>query len=333
MNRPRGGARFQQILEKEFIVKIIANLVAIGVVLSACSCALGDPVPIGYSGMEQIDRDSYLVVQDKKVYEDGDRLGILKIRKGQSPTYSPVVVGDWKHEDGRASDLESICSLSGKDDEYLLAESGYWEGKFGRIFHVKHRGATAEVLHVYHLPEIKGNSEDDPDGDNFEGMACVRDGGTFFVVIGERGGSNAYRNGVLRIGVLDYDKSSLSWDKYSRMAIDIAAPGTWECSCFKRSISDLHVDRDGVLWAVATEDKSDDGPFRSVIYRAALISIQNRDISVIPVSKKQASWVIEGFKVESLSGPTSAVTGSFMSFATEDEHYPGQWRPLFHPAD
>lgn len=333
MNRPRVGARLRQILEKEFIVKIIVILVAIGVQLSACYCALADPVPIGHSGMEQIDRDSYLVVQDKKFYEDGARLGMLKIRKGKSPTYSPVAVGDWKHEDGRASDLESVCSLPGKDSEYLLAESGYWDGDFGRIFHVKHRGATAEVLHVYHLPKIKGNSKDGPDGDNFEGMACIRDGDTFFVVIGERGGSDAYRNGVLRIGVLDYGKSSLSWDTYSHMAIDIAAPGNWDCSRARRSICDLHLDQGGVLWAVATEDKSDDGPFRSVIYKAATVSIQNSDISVIPIAKKQASWVIEGFKVESLSGPTSVVKGSFMSFATEDEHYPGQWRPLFHPAN
>jgi hypothetical protein len=47
---------------------------------------------------------------------------------------------------------------------------------------------------------------------------------------------------------------------------------------------------------------------------------------------KQASWVIDGFKVEALSGPASVVAGSFMSFATEDESYSGQWRPLFYPA-
>jgi hypothetical protein len=83
---------------------------------------------------------------------------------------------------------------------------------------------------------------------------------------------------------------------------------------------------------VATEDKSDEGPFRSVIYRAATVSTQNNAMPVMPIPNKQVSWVVDGFKVEALSGPASVVGGSFMSFATEDENYPGQWRPLFCPA-
>ena len=314
-------------------MKVIVIFVAVTLQLSACSLTLADDLPIGYSGMEQIDSESYLVVHDKKVYEDGARLGILKIQEGKSPSYSPVFVNDWKHDDGQASDLESICALPDKDSEYLLAEAGYWEGKYGRIFHVKLKGGTAEVLNVYHLPMIKGSTAADPHGDNFEGMVCIGNGDTIFVVIGERGGSETYRNGVLRIGVLQYERSSLSWDDYNTVAIDIAAPGYWDSSSTKRSISDLHIDGNGVIWAVAAEDKSDEGPFKSVIYRAALVSTQNNPIPVMPIANKLASWVIDGFKVEALSGPTSVIKGSFMSFATEDESYSGQWRPLFHPAE
>lgn len=314
-------------------MKIISVAIAIAFQLSVFSLTSAAASPIGYSGMEQIDRESYLVVHDLKAHEEGNRIGILKIQKGKSPAYSPVLVNDWKHADGKASDLESVCSLPGKDAEYLLAESGDWEGMYGRIFHVKLKGETAEVLNVYHLPIFKGRTEADPDGDNYEGMVCIGRADAIFVVMGERGGSKTYRNGVLRIGVLQYNKSILSWDDYKNAAIDISAPGYWDNSNIKRSIADLHIDREGVIWAAATEDKDDDeGPFKSVIYRAALVSNQDNPIPVTPITNKQSSWVIDGFKVEALSAPAAAVKGSYMSFATEDEDYPGQWRPLFPPA-
>lgn len=287
--------------------------------------------PLGYSGMAKIDSHTYIVVHDKKVYEDGNRLGILRIQQDNNPEYIPIKVDDWKHDDGQSNDLESICVIPDHPSDFLAAESGYWKGQYGRIFHLKLNAELAEVVSVYHLPLILDNNENQ-EGDNFEGMTCVKHNNQILLIIGERGGSNAYEHGILRLGVLDYDNTKLSWKKYEKGAISVTAPGSWISPNLKRDISDLYADEKGILWAAATEDAGDKGPFRSIIYKVATIGKGTRDpITIMPVSK--AAWVIDGFKVEALAGPTDIVPGSFMSFATEDESLNGNWRPLYPPVD
>jgi len=287
---------------------------------------------VGFSGMEQIDSGSYLIVHDKKVYENGVRVGLLNLVKGKAPSYSPLTVDDWKHSDGQASDLESVCRIPGKNDEFLLAEAGYWGGQYGRIFHIKLNGRTASVRNVYKIPKIVG-SADGVDGDNFEGMVCFKKENTIFVVLGERGGGLTYRNGYLRIGVLNYSGASLSWKEFLDKPVEIIAPGKWTNPKSKRSISDLYMDSSGVIWAAATEDAGDEGPFKSVIYKAAILTETDSTKPVRALNTKEADWTIDGFKVEALSGPSNLVPGSYMSIGTEDESYMGVWRPLFRPTE
>lgn len=286
---------------------------------------------LGFSGMEKITSDTYLIVQDKKVYEDGNRVGILKIIKGAEPSYSPLTINDWKHPNGQASDLESVCKIPGEKNEFLLAEAGYWEGKYGRIFHIKLEGVSASVLNVYSVPQIIGSAEG-VDGDNFEGMVCFKKNKTIYVLLGERGGSKIYKNGYLRIGIFDHSKSILSWEKFRNSSIEIEAPGSWTSVKSKRSISDLTLDENDIIWAVATEDAGDEGPFKSVIYKAAILTGINKN-PVKAIATKKEYWIIDGFKVEALSGPTDLIPGSYMSFGTEDESYDGVWRPLFDPSE
>ena len=287
---------------------------------------------IGFSGMEQIDQDSYLVVLDKKVYEDGDRIGILKIQKEAEPIFSPLRITDWKHDDGQASDLESVCRIPETDNEFLLAEAGYWEGKYGRIFHVVLSDGEASVKNVFRIPKIVG-SADGIDGENFEGIVCFKNGESILVVLGERGGSSLYQNGFLRIGLLNLSEPELSWNKYSSNPVEIAAPGNWNNTLSKRSISDLYLDKHGVIWAVATEDPGDEGPFKSTIYKAAVVSAENKENPVVPIHTKKAYWTIDGFKIEALAAPSNLIKGSYMSIGTEDELYNGAWRSLFYPVE
>ena len=109
-------------------------------------------------------------------------------------------------------------------------------------------------------------------------MVCLNNGGSILVVLGERGGSSLYRNGYLRIGVLNYSDSTLSWDEYLNKPIEISAPGCWNNSQYKRSISDLYLDENGIIWAVATKDAGDEGPFKPIIYKAAMVSKETEKI-------------------------------------------------------
>nr|VFJ92316.1 MAG: Esterase-like activity of phytase [Candidatus Kentron sp. LFY] len=308
------------------------NIAFVSVVLFSICIQSVSALEAGFiSGMEEFKPDSYLVVADKKGDEDGYRVGILKTKNGSKLEFSPLKITDWKHSDGQASDLESACRVPGKSNEFLLAESGYWERKYGRIFHIEINTNGALVKNVFHIP----GSKDGVDGDNFEGMVCIEKDDSIFVILGERGESSSYKNGYLRIGILDYSNSQLSWSKYSNNPVEIVAPGHWNNPQSKRSISDLYLDKQGVIWAVATEDaENDEGPFRSIIYKAALVSSSKPGtFPVVAINPTKAQWVIDGFKIEALAGPSTTVPNSYMSIGSEDESYGGVWRPLFSPIE
>ncbi len=285
------------------------------------------PLANGYSGMAQLDSQKYVVVHDTKSYKDGARLGIVRLDNGV-PRYEELSVDDWKDEDGRSSDLESICALPGRPGEFLAAESGYWEGKNGRIFHLTVQDGQARVQSALPLPLLADNSEDQ-EGDNFEGIACApHPGGGILVVLGERGGSERYPAGVLRWGRFDPATAAITWTDAGKAGQRIAAPGAWVDPEAKRDISDLHLDPQGAIWAVATEDAGDAGPFRSVIYKVATLDGDpDRPFGI--VKDGHIGWVVDGLKVEALSGPPGTSEHSFLSYGTEDEDLGGIWRPLY----
>jgi hypothetical protein len=177
------------------------------VVLAACSTARLDTAqpaagatPISYSGMALIEPDRYLVVHDAKGAETKPRVGIVSIVKTSGAVYTALEISDWKSPDGPGNDLESACSLSDHPRQFLIAESGSWETRYGRVFHIRVSGATAEVVRAYRLPLLADNTPA-KSGDNFEGLACVKQSdGRYLLLLGERGGSDLYPTGLLRWG-------------------------------------------------------------------------------------------------------------------------------------
>lgn len=292
----------------------------------------------GFSGMAQTGPNTYLVVHDTKAHRDGPRLGVVEITP-QGLRYSPVAVEDWKHPDGRSSDLESACGLpslpsrSGLLNEFLIAESGSWDGRYGRLFHLRLDGQRGEILRAYPLPILQGGGPD-TEGDNYEGLACAPlEGDRVLLVLGERGGSSVYPNGVLRIGALDLATGDLQWREAGRAGMPITAPGDWPVApdgsaITPRAISDLYVDSGGTLWAVATADAGDLGPFRSIIYPLGTMT-SGQDPGVALKKAPAATWVLDGLKVEALAGPAALLPGSALSLGSEDEDLGGVWRGLF----
>ncbi len=307
--------------------------------LSACAIfkpeaaiqpASGPPPGIGYSGMAQIGPDDYLVVHATKTSASGPRLGIIRVKQDEPLEYAPLTIGNWVHPQGPANDLESACALPGRPGELLIAESGYQKGLYGRIFHLDIRGTTVRVLSVLPLPRLS-DSDKDWERDNYEGLACAaRNDGKILLILGERGGSSRYPNGVLRWGVFDPNHGVVDWPAAGKAGRMVIAPGPWTNRQSKRDIADLYLDGQGNLWAAASENAGDEGPFRSVIYRAA--TVQADAANPIQLSKAQRpSWVLDGLKVEALAGPPDSVSSAFLSFATEDEQLGGVWRPLYPP--
>lgn len=305
---------------------LLSGLVAVLTLFlfSGNAITLAHEQQIGFSGMAWMGESRYLVVIDKKSHHQGPRLGIYQLHETQGPTFSPVSVSDWRHPHGQASDLESACKLPGTENEYLVAESGYWKGRNGRIFHLMESENTLSVKAVYSLPLYISNDEG-TDGDNFEGMLCVLNENTTWVIMGERGGTKRYPQGVLRPGKLDKTMKSITWLSQDT-AIRITPQGVWSGKQSFRSISDLHQDEQGTIWASATEDKGDLGPFNSLIYAAGKLKFGPKGISLWPVAKQQ--WQISGLKIESLSHPATLTPAAVMSIGSEDEDLGGVWRPL-----
>jgi hypothetical protein len=278
--------------------------------------------------MARVEAGTYLVVHDTKAGRPGPRLGWL--RAGPPPRYRPLEVPDWGDPDGPASDLEAVCAIPGRPGELLAAESGHRDGRYGRIFQLRldlRSGAGVEVRRALRFPVFADNTEAG-EGESFEGLACAAlDADRVLVILGERGGSAAFPTGVLRWGTLDLARGELDFGEAGRAGVRVAAPASFADGRPVRAIGDLHLDPDGGLWAAATEDPGDAGPFRSAIYRVATVD-PRAEPPVRPSPDPRPVWVLDGFKVEALSAPPVTVRGSVLAVGTEDEKLGGAWRAL-----
>jgi hypothetical protein len=274
----------------------------------------------GISGIARMSSNMYLIVHDAKIYEqDKPRIGLLNIKSASGRI-------EYKQLDFPAaasalsSDLEGVCRVSNKSNEFLLAESGYWKKKYGRIFHIRVTEQHVVLVHEFQLPLLRDNNPDQHDGDQFEGIACVaRNSDDVLILLGERGGTDVYPKGILRWGTYNLGTRNVIWSGQSQ---EVTAPNPWGASKI-RSITGLSIDSKGQLWGSAAVDPGNDGPFRSVVYLIGHVDGNQK----IPVRlyNPDTHWVVDGFKVE---GVAAGEDGLPLSVGTEDENFGGVWRPL-----
>jgi len=269
------------------------------------------------SGIAPMGADTYLVVHDAKAHKvDKPRIGIVKInRETEKLKYKALAFSNGP--DPITSDLEAICRLPDRPKEFLIMESGYWEGKYGRIFHIEIADKMVNLIHSEQLPDIE---------DDFEGMACAeKSDGTVFVILGQRGGEKtsadiSARKGALRFA--NYNPISHAFTTPGTPVL-IHAPNIWRDNAL-REITGLSLGADGTLWASAAIDLDQDlGPFRSLVYGLGKIypNAQNPFIA----STTHKVWVMDGMKIEAV---TSGFDGKSPSYGSEDEKLGGIWREL-----
>ena len=272
------------------------------------------------SGLAALSENQYLAVQDKKIQRQGDRLTLIQLNQDQQLTSKNLFVTNWPS--GQASnDLEAVCALPDKAGEFLMAESGTWQGSFGRLFHVKVFPTYALVLNTFELP-VERDSTPDQDGDNYEGLACAKkDINRYMVILGERGTATAA--GFLQWGELDMAAGNIQWNGQK---IQVTGPTGLTNRNYNRVIADLHLQAD-VLWASAVLDSSDNGPFASVVYPLALVNASAKQ-PISLMAERPVMWQVDGFKVEALAAPSPILPGTALMIGTDDENYHGQFRPL-----
>ena len=283
----------------------------------------------GASGMTQIDSTTFVGIYDIKSFADGPRVVVMKTIEDQPLEIIPILIEDWNDPEGKPSDLESICRIGDEGNQFLMAEAGTWQGGYGRIFHltIDTSDFSGKVLGIAKLP-FKYDNDFDAVGDQYEGMACIPlNEQSVILLLAERGGSEHFPLGILRWGILDLNSYSMTFSVEGMEGITIDAPGHWLDPSKKRDITALHIDDQDRIWASASQDLGDSGPFYSVIYQ--LGHLTRNSPSPIDVNEDLEIWrEISGFKIEALSGPSALVPNSRLSFATEDESFGGNWRAI-----
>jgi hypothetical protein len=287
-----------------------------------------------YSDLARVSRNSYLTVNDRKnPIHPGYRVGLLTVTADQGLTFQPVIVEDWKDLEGEPSDLEACCSVPDRENEFLLAESSIYDGKYGRIFHATLTWQGDQpALVVNGVMRIYDRQLDQRQrtysSDNVAGIACLRVFDRLVLVVGERGGDSARgtRYGTLYWGDLDLENYRFRKLGESPL-VNRSVLGSRDCSA-------LHLvkrpDQRIAVISVATNDPDDNGPFYSVIYHAGdfYLNQQSASLSFRPEPRPNILATLTGVKVEGLAEPAAHVPGSDFAIATDDENLGGVWRPV-----
>jgi hypothetical protein len=193
----------------------------------------------------------FLAVTDAKAESPNPRLGTID---SQSGAFQPLS-SQWG-EGAPARDLEAITAVQGQAGRFLAVEGSSWQEQSARLFqlHVDDQGSRTEQ--AYTLPKFS---------QEIEGLVEMPlDENRRLIVLGGRGGEQG-QAGRLYWGVLDQQTNSLNFPPQGLEGTEVKAPRL--STDRQRDISELHLRPDGSLWASATADLGDEGPFESSIYR------------------------------------------------------------------
>ena len=296
------------------------------------------------SGMVKVAANQFLVVHDGKRPNE-PRLGVIDVEEKKGLGYREISIDKWPSNEKPPNDVEGICAIPGRNDEYLLAESGFYpgHGKFGRVIKIAYpRGKTldaAEYMGSFRPLPAPPNNVDTPRPAQIEGIAVVVQHHFNVLLLALRGGKETPEEKKIIAG-------QLIWGTLT--GVDTSTPtftksGTAPLSykpIADRGAADLYVmpyrtDK-WKVYSVATSDpgdfgdQKDLGPFRSAVYLAGTLTIGPAKILFKPLkAKKIVHWDFEGLKVEAIAAPAEMFKESGgLSIATDDELYNGIWRPI-----
>lgn len=267
------------------------------------------------SGLANWGRERYLVTHDLKEGQSGARIGELKTAEGCR--YRALEV-DWGSVQPEGNDIESICPVDGLPGSFLVAESGFYRGKYGRVFWMEAQELPTprlRVLGTFQQPQ-ELNQE-------IEGLATRRlASDKWLVLLGGRGGKEG-EAGRLFWGTIERDSWHTNWSPEGLRGVELQLPR--RLGTYTRTLSDMYLDDRGVLWACTCTAITRQGPFRSMIYQAGTVETRE-DRPFTRARENQAVWWIDGCKAEGLAPSNRRGWGP--AFVTDDEDLGGIWRAV-----
>lgn len=253
------------------------------------------------SGLACLPDGSFLAVVDTKSNAPAEASRVIRILLSDNqPSWESIPV-DWPAPDGTSNDLEAVAAVPGTDS-FLVVESSFREGRYGRIVQIS---ADGEVLKSGHLPA---------DVENIEGVAVARAGGGLVFFFGERG------SGTIRWADLDLSGPEIRLDEKSSVRFQVAdPPGNGH-----REISTLEIDAAGHLYTASTVDPGDQGPFQSVVWEIGQVG--DGEVTLLPTPRRIAD--VPDSKVEALVFCPGANGEMQLFLGTDDEDFGGSIRPV-----
>jgi hypothetical protein len=197
----------------------------------------------------------FLIVHDNK-QKNQVRLAVIHIHGENQPEYTPLNLPE---KTVLPDDLEALTSLPGKNTSEFLALSSD-----GNIYHLQLDIQKQKIIFVkkFDLPKASH-------GSNFEALSVQNIDGKIIAVWAHRG--EGKEPAKIYWGILDIDKSQINFVSAADFTVPFP-PGQ------VRHISDLKIDRAGIVYISAASDGGNDGPFTSAVYIAGHFAVNSNQV-------------------------------------------------------
>jgi hypothetical protein len=263
-------------------------------------------INFGISGMALIERKDnsldFLIVHDNKGKDEG-RLAIISIKDQHQPEYFPVNSARNLHDLYLALDLEAVTAVPSVPRSFMALSS---QGKV-YYFRLGERKEDSFLIRQFDLPSL-------PEKPNFEGFAVQEIEGKLLAVWAERGGGE--KPGIIYWGTLDLGSYKITLKGRQSLTVP------WPNSPQLRHISDLKVDRSGVLFISSATDPGNDGPFTSAVYVPGVFVVNGNEVSFRQNPDLFPLYRLDYHKVEAIELVPGANGGIIVG--TDDENM-GSW--------
>jgi len=234
--------------------------------------------------------DTYLVVHDNK--KKGQlRAGLVNL--SADSLYRGL---GWPVKD-LPIDLEALTNISGMEDQYIAM------GSWGFCYWLALDLSTNRLKLIKEF-RIPGSGPPL----NLESLVLWFAGYSWYISWAHRG--SVKEPSILFWGSIDLFSEVVTIQKEDSIFVSVPWP-----ILDKRHMSDMDLDRDGILWAAATSDPGDDGPYQSGIYKIGKFQKQNGKMEFLIADSFPKQFVFQRNKVEALT-----IAGNKMVFATDDEN-------------
>ena len=235
-------------------------------------------------------KDKYLVVHDNK--KKGQlRVGLIDL--SADSLYRGL---DWPAEN-LPIDLEALSNIPGFENEYIAM------GSWGFCYWIKVdlKTKTIDLIKEFRIPDSGPPL-------NLESFLVFVENNNWYVAWAHRGSDE--ETSILFWGSISLLDKEIKIDVEDSAFVNVPWPVV-----AKRHMTDMDIDNNKILWASATSDPGDEGPFSSAIYKIGSFKIVNKKMKFILAKSFPKQFVFEKNKVEAIT-----INNNKMVFGTDDEN-------------